>query len=212
LGIAERKARDFKRREEEILKATLDLVTRMNWRDVTIDDIAERAEIGKGTFYKHFISKDEACMRIVMGHSAQLLEKLQGVESTGNYEQKVRNVLRVVWAHHKDCSELAPLQDYCNASPEKLQLSEETALAFSRTKEGINQFLFALVNEGIELGIIPGRPVEFPLYAGWALMEGAIRLIRETDLLSGISEEKFLDYLIDFMLKGFMHTHTLPDA
>lgn len=35
----------------------------MDWQTVTIEQIAERAEIGKGTIYKHFKTKDEILYR-----------------------------------------------------------------------------------------------------------------------------------------------------
>ena len=49
MGVAERKERDFRRREEDILAAALRLFDRDNWQDVTIEQIAQEAEIGKGT-------------------------------------------------------------------------------------------------------------------------------------------------------------------
>ena len=58
MSIHDRKAREFQRREEDILKAALALSNRDDWQAVTIEQIAQKAEIGKGTVYKHFPSKD----------------------------------------------------------------------------------------------------------------------------------------------------------
>ena len=65
MGISERREREFQRREGEILDAALELFSADDWQSVTIDQIARRAEIGKGTVYLHFASKDEIYARSI---------------------------------------------------------------------------------------------------------------------------------------------------
>ena len=59
MGIAERKIREFKRREEEILQAAFELFKKNGIENTTLEKIAQATEIGKGTIYKHFKSKHE---------------------------------------------------------------------------------------------------------------------------------------------------------
>ncbi len=49
----------FEERESAILAAARELFQREDWELVTIDEIAAKAQIGKGTVYKHVASKDE---------------------------------------------------------------------------------------------------------------------------------------------------------
>ena len=49
MSIQDRRAREFVRREQDILQAALALSNRDDWQTVTIDQIAPKAEIGKGT-------------------------------------------------------------------------------------------------------------------------------------------------------------------
>ena len=51
MGIQERKERVFKGREKEILQAALRLFDGDDWQLVTIERIAQEAEIGKGTVF-----------------------------------------------------------------------------------------------------------------------------------------------------------------
>jgi AcrR family transcriptional regulator len=51
--------RDRKERAERILDVAANLLLRWGYRRVTIDDIAQHAEIGKGTVYLHWRTRDE---------------------------------------------------------------------------------------------------------------------------------------------------------
>ena len=53
MGVTERKAREYKKREAEILKAAFNLFKKHGLENVTIDMIADVVEIGKGTFEKN---------------------------------------------------------------------------------------------------------------------------------------------------------------
>lgn len=202
MGVEDRKAREFKRREDEILKATLKLVSQDNWKDITIDDIAEKAEIGKGTFYKHFNSKDEACARIVMGHMEGLVAKLSAIDTSQDYGSRMATTIRTIWRHHMDHPELLPLKSYCESDGENLNLSESFSTSFRGLQMEMHALLHEMVSDGINKGAIAESNVDFPLYAGWALTEGAIRIFQETNLAKMLSEEMFIEYLIDFLQKG----------
>ena len=54
MNRAERKEREFKRRERDILEAAERLFMNYDWQTVTTQQIADEAGIGKGTIYKHF--------------------------------------------------------------------------------------------------------------------------------------------------------------
>ena len=53
MGVKERKAREFQRREADILDAAYHLLTTMEPMQMTMEMVAEQAEIGRGTIYKH---------------------------------------------------------------------------------------------------------------------------------------------------------------
>ena len=80
MGIAERKAREFKRREEEILQASYDLFLEKGIENVTIEMIANEAEIGKGTIYKHFKSKHEILAWLFLQHADSQYRDLELID------------------------------------------------------------------------------------------------------------------------------------
>ncbi len=74
MGIAERKAREFERREREILDAAFALFMEKGPDAVTNEMIARASEIGKGTIYKHFKSKSDIYAVLLI----EQVEKLHG--------------------------------------------------------------------------------------------------------------------------------------
>ncbi len=57
MGIQERKERERKRRQEQILNAAIELIENRGFEKTTMDEIAERAELSKGTLYLYFNDK-----------------------------------------------------------------------------------------------------------------------------------------------------------
>ena len=90
MGVKERKARDFKRREEEILAAAYELLTDLEPIQMTMEMIAEKAEIGRGTIYKHFKSKDDIYVHLILRRREQYIVKLNKIlKDSGNLLQKL---------------------------------------------------------------------------------------------------------------------------
>ncbi|MGV0050157.1 TetR/AcrR family transcriptional regulator [Mycobacterium colombiense] len=57
--MAERSSLDRRRRADRILDSARDLLLRWGYRRVTIDEVAARAGVGKGTIYLHWRSRED---------------------------------------------------------------------------------------------------------------------------------------------------------
>lgn len=64
----------FKHREESILSVAEQLLLESGEGDITLDSLAEQLDLAKGTLYKHFSSKDELFLRIIIRYEEHLLE------------------------------------------------------------------------------------------------------------------------------------------
>jgi len=64
MGIAERKERERRLREEMILDAAEKVCLEKGFKGATVDEIAEKAELSKGTIYLYFESKELILMGI----------------------------------------------------------------------------------------------------------------------------------------------------
>jgi len=59
MGIVERKEREKQMRRDLILKASEEIFFEKGLRAATLDDVAERSEVSKGTIYLYFASKED---------------------------------------------------------------------------------------------------------------------------------------------------------
>ena len=60
-----RKEREKRARQQDILKAARELFAAKGFRDTTLDEIAQKAEFGKGTLYNYFASKEDIFHAII---------------------------------------------------------------------------------------------------------------------------------------------------
>jgi AcrR family transcriptional regulator len=63
---AEESPDPFAEREARILDAAAELVQRWGYKKTTIDDIAQRAEVGKGTIYLHWKTREELFIALLL--------------------------------------------------------------------------------------------------------------------------------------------------
>lgn len=74
-----RKEEERIRRRNHILDAAEQIISDVGFESTTIDQIAERAEVGKGTLYLHFKSKSSIYVAICERGSAMLNERMARV-------------------------------------------------------------------------------------------------------------------------------------
>src|ERR1700694_5155443 len=60
---------------ERLFRAALDLFARQGFAETTVEDITNAADVGKGTFFNYFPSKDH----LLIAFSEMQLQKLQGL-------------------------------------------------------------------------------------------------------------------------------------
>ena len=71
----------FIAREERIIKAAIELFLEESIDRITVSKIASRAGIGKGTVYKHFLTKNEILIRIILDYERNITKSLTaGIE------------------------------------------------------------------------------------------------------------------------------------
>lgn len=95
--IRQKKQR-FLDREQLIIDTALALMIEKSIERVTVAEIARQSGIGKGTIYKHFESKAEIMMRIMIDYEKSTAANLQeGIRATdnGNPGAVVKSYFRV---------------------------------------------------------------------------------------------------------------------
>jgi AcrR family transcriptional regulator len=77
MGVKERRAREGTARLDAILSAAEKVFARDGYQQARMEDIAETAELAKGTLYYYFKSKDEIFSRLLERESGKVLEEIR---------------------------------------------------------------------------------------------------------------------------------------
>jgi TetR/AcrR family transcriptional regulator len=163
----------FLAREQLIVETALSLLLDRGPENVTVAEIARNAGIGKGTVYKHFESKAEIMVRIMLDYEKSTAANLLG----GIRAAEKGDPGAVVKAYFE--SRLAnPALDRLVQQLE-IKLEQEV-----QVKEQIEQLLAirrssvanlsGMVKKLIKRGILEDVPAHYHYLACWALAQGAV--------------------------------------
>ncbi|SDK20500.1 TetR/AcrR family transcriptional regulator [Microbulbifer yueqingensis] len=194
---AKEKVQRFRAREQRILDAALELLLEHGEEKVTVEQIAERVDIGKGTIYKHFVSKTEIYMRLLM-----------------DYERALTDRLKSALAKAEQGDITAPARAYFEsrmADPAKdrlFQRLEEKIIALNLAPEMIAE-LHAVRNSNasalnrvferrMEQGLLKKVPAYYYYSAYWALVQGAVELYHSRSFADVIEDrEGLMEFIMD---------------
>ncbi len=208
MGIEERRAREFVRRESEILQSALQLFRGNDWQNVTVEQIAQHAEIGKGTVYKHFASKDEIYARLALDFQRAVMERVHRLPADLSPAERMREVLRIAWEAHLSSPELHRVVLYCGPPEFRGSLTPATAATFDAFERERREVLRAVIEQGIERGEFRDGPIDELLFAVQAAFWGAVQILW-SGYLGDIDRERHLEELATFILAGLQYR---PDA
>ena len=93
VGIVERKGREKEHRKEEIVDAAQKLFLEKGLQTTTMDEIAEAAELSKGTIYLYYKSKEDLYLAVIMRWMQTLHEMFDAKIKT---EQNVVRALMIL--------------------------------------------------------------------------------------------------------------------
>lgn len=202
-----RKEREFRLREVEIIDAAISLFSEHGLDNVTVADIAKATEIGKGTIYKHFVSKDVILARIANDFSIDMLEQVNDIETTQSCVSQMRQMFEVCFKAHVEfplTSEICRLYQQPYFLERLPQTEQERWLA-------IEQEFFVILNRICEVGKrnneLPDLSVDELILGAHATFMGALEMLHSqnrrcfTDSPQ-LSQQRFIDIIINYTMTG----------
>jgi len=196
---ASAKAAEFKVREELILQCALDLFLEHGEDKVTVEMIADKASIGKGTVYKHFQTKSEIFALLMIQYekeTAGLFQRING--KAENPAALARDYFRFRLSNSGKYSLFDRLEAICVKEGKV-----DTLLAELHTIRSANlEKIMDIINLRISEGRLVDVPASYHLGAAWAFVHGVVALYHSEfykSLFDG--DEAFLDYLMDVLLR-----------
>tara|TARA_B110000046_G_scaffold173300_1_gene195789 strand:- start:4917 stop:5612 length:696 start_codon:yes stop_codon:yes gene_type:complete len=165
----------FLDRERKITDAALELFLKDSIDAVTVSKIASRAGIGKGTVYKHFLTKNEILIRIMLDYerniSACLAAGIRKAEK-GNAGAAAQSYFEARLAR-PDLDRLVQQLEGRLAYAEDIAVQLEELHSIRRSNE---DSLSQMLTKQIGAGVLEDVPPHFHYLACWALAQGAVDL------------------------------------
>jgi len=191
---ASQKAKEFRHREEEILRCALELFLEKGEDRVTVEMIADRVGIGKGTIYKHFESKNEIYLRLMIRYEEELAKVFGDLNETDDKDKLAREYFRFRMEDPVRYALFDRLEAKCvaeNAHPELLDKLHEIRDANLAKLE-------AIITARITEGKLEDVPAYFHICSAWALVHGAVALYHSDFFKQRIEDkDEFFSFLMD---------------
>ncbi|MEM1270810.1 MAG: TetR/AcrR family transcriptional regulator [Bacteroidota bacterium] len=201
MGIAERRERERRRRRTEIIDAAEEVFFAKGIDDATMDDVAEAAELSKGTLYLYFESKEDLYFAI----AARGIEVLHGLFSEAVREQptgmdKLNAIGYAYYDYYKtypDYFQAVLHHEHNTTVPAEATSNERLCLSQGRAVHGL---MANVVQEGIDDGTI--RPELHPQLTAltlWGAATGIIQIMAHKSAMLA-SEEVSDDLLYTYFV------------
>lgn len=204
MSTQDRKSREFERRGQEILDAALALFKSDAWEAVTVEQIAQRAEVAKGTIYKHFVSKDEIYARLAIDFQRKTLARLNEVDAALPIPARFGQYMRRAWELHLSSQELHRVFLYCSRAEFRAGLPPPVLAEMQQVDELVTMPLQTLLAEGIDQGLFPRKPLALLMFGARSAFWGAIQLVW-SGYLGDLEKSDHLEELTRFVLAGLVY-------
>jgi AcrR family transcriptional regulator len=205
MGITARKEREKQHRRGTILAAATDLFFEKGYR-TTMEEIAGRAELSKGTLYLYFGSKDELYISVIMEGFHILEERmeraLQGVEGV---EKKMKALCFAFIDHCLENRQYFRITQYFLTEDARRNTSAELVETINLYAGKLLEPGIRVVREGIDTGVLREDidPGAIALIV-WRMSTGILDLaVIEDDMGRGTGTYRELfETAIQVMLEG----------
>lgn len=207
MGVAERKEREKERRRQEILDAAETVFFSKGLHQATMDEVAEAAELSKGTLYLYFKSKEELFYGINC-RGADILMNLfrEAFEKNKTGRDKLLAIGRAYIRFAKEYT------DYFNA-----MMHHHSHAIESAEKENVDvscpandKHVIQIVADAVQLGQEDGSiTTDFdPLHLAfllWGQTTGVIEVITHEKIhldAMGLNPDKLMEEMFEFTARG----------
>ena len=182
--------RRVQRTRQLLRQAAIDTMKEKGFMAMTIQDITDRANVNRGTFYAHYLDKYALLEELIHGQFQSLLKKSLPPESCWN-KQTLHLLVKVVLEHFED--------EYRQCDPAEVV----DPLIERATKDTLANLLLTWLKQEQNAGITFRVPVEtIARVVSWIILGAAVHWYQEETRLSA---EQVADDVLLILMEGIAH-------
>jgi TetR/AcrR family transcriptional regulator len=180
MGIPERKEREKESRREEILNAAQKVFFEKGLQLSTMDEIAEAAELSKGTLYLYYRSKEDLYLAVMVRGMGLLADMFQHTISRGGSPiEMVAAIGETYYEFFRTHRQFFRMFYFFNNPLFHTQVTEEMRSHCTEENQRIWKMVIDVIQGGIAQGLI--RPELSPAETGIILWSSANSLMMRID-------------------------------
>jgi len=204
--VVSRKQREFARREQEILNAAISLFEGPHWETVTVEQISKKAEIGKGTVYKHFTCKEDIYANITTAFMGRILNSYSDSQDHPEVIDSIKDIISISFDLFLNNPAEARVSFYCKRADFRERLTPELRSRFEELDEQFESYVGQILQSGIQKGLFPNKPVEHLMMGLEATFDGAISMIWNGDIncQHDTDQETYVNIISEYMIAGLV--------
>ena len=202
-----RRKREKEERRQSILQAAREVFFENGFHQATVEAVAERAEVSKGTVYLYFESKETILAFLLLEGLRELAKRLEeayAVEETLSVDERLR---RLGWAYFRFFQEEPRYFHFLMAmdrgrfrevvDPRVYQKALDTSL------DGLDWVVRA-VEQGIEEGTFGDRDARQAAATLWATLNGVLELMEHPlrRELMGLESQALYEAALETIIQG----------
>lgn len=204
MSTKERKVKEKEARREAILEAARSVFVEKGLRGSTVDEIAARAELGKGTIYLYFKIKEAIYMALIEKGLALLEKRLRSaVDPSLRADANLRRLSEAYYLFYKEEPHYFKLLMYCNLEETKAILDIE---AVEQASLGCLSSVSAVIQKGIQEKVFSSKIVAVKAAAVlWAASLGVLFLFgqdREKGRIFKLDVRELLSIEVELFMRG----------
>ena len=207
MTTAERRAREKAEKQQEILRAAKEVFFQKGVHRATMDDVAARAEVAKGTLYLYFQSKEDVLAHLLLEGLSILLDRLEAAYAPQDQLPAEERIRRLAMAY-LDFSRTYPdhfrlLMAFDRGRFQERVPAELYQEVFEGSMQGL-ELVARAMREGVEAGSFE---VNDPWRAAgvlWAALHGVLVLMAHPfrrQMLS-VELEPMFEATLDLLLRA----------
>lgn len=183
MGTKERKEREKEARKEEIIDAAEKLFFEKGLAAATMDEIAERAELSKGTIYLYYKSKEDLYLAVSIRGLDVMHELFERALSNGQSTiQQIANLGEAYYEFFKSNRNYFRMFIFFENPRLQTQVSDDMKEQCSIAERRVWDLVVRLIQRGIDEGLLH-KELD-PLEAGvmlWSNSNGLMKLMDRQD-------------------------------
>jgi AcrR family transcriptional regulator len=206
-----RREREKEERRQSILQAAREVFFKHGFHRATVDDVAERAEVSKGTVYLYFESKETILAHLLLEGLDELIGELERAYAAGEPFPPDERLRRLSWAYIRFFQREPTYFRFLMATDGGRFQEAVTPQVYQQvleaSVEGLSWAVRA-VEEGVECGVFGCCDARRAAATLWAALNGVLELMEHPlrrEML-GVERDALYGAALETVIRGLQAT------